>query len=218
MTTESTSGEPERLPTAGTAVRVGIVDEYPAQVEGLARMFRDVPGMEVVMLAHSGDEALGKMSTTRPDVVIIEPWMRSHDGITCITTMAQQYPEVTIVAFSRMWDEDHVAESMSAGISTHLPKTTPLEDIPALVRQTLAGVQVRPNNAAPETQARTPLTSRERDVLRLAAQGMSNEQIAAELVVSAQTIKFHLSNTYRKLGVQNRTEAAHAAARMGMLG
>ena len=217
MTTEGNTGGSEPLPPAGNAVRVGIVDEYPAQVEGLARMFRDVAGMEVVMLAHSGDEALSKMPTTRPDVVVIEPWMRSHDGITCIATIAQDYPDVTIVALSRMWDEDHVAESMSAGISTHLPKTTPLEDIPALVRQSLAGVQVRPN-AAPATPTKTPLTSRERDVLRLAAQGMSNEQIAAELVVSPQTIKFHLSNTYRKLRVQNRTEAAHAAARMGMLG
>jgi DNA-binding NarL/FixJ family response regulator len=92
-----------------------------------------------------------------------------------------------------------------------------LNDLPALLRQAISGIEVRPpTNRSAGSQA--SLTNREREVLRLASQGMSNTDIAHDLFVTEQTVKFHLSNVYRKMGVHNRTEASHRAARAGILG
>ncbi len=202
---------------AERTTRVGIVDEYPAQVEGVARAIAEARGMQVVMTATSGKAALDAIREARPDVVIIEPWMRSGDGITCAAQIARDYPEITLVALSRLWDEDHVVESQSTGMVAHLPKTVDLNDLPALLRQAISGIEVRPpTNRSAGSQA--SLTNREREVLRLASQGMSNTDIAHELFVTEQTVKFHLSNVYRKMGVHNRTEASHRAARAGILG
>ncbi len=211
-------------PTAGATapdtperLRVAIVDEYPAQMEGVAQVIAESSSMEVVMTATSGQDALAQLDDAHPDVVILEPWMRSGDGLALAAMLAREHPEITTIALSRMWDDAHVAETMSAGISTHLPKTTPLGDLPALVRQSALGAEMRPAGTG-RTGGREALTAREREVLRLAARGMSNAEIGHELFVSEQTVKFHLANTYRKLGVHNRTQASHEAARAGMLG
>lgn len=204
-------------PRTAQRVRVAIVDEYPAHVEGVARAIADSSSMEVVMVASSGRDALAQIEQVGPDVVILEPWMRTGDGLALASILQRDHPEITVVALSRMWDDAHVAETMSAGIGTHLPKTTPLHDLPALVRQAARGAEMRPATNG-HTGGRSPLTAREREVLRLAARGMSNAEIGRELFVSEQTVKFHLANTYRKLGVHNRTQASHEAARAGILG
>ena len=198
-------------------IRVAIVDEFPAHVMGLAQTIDRSPSLEVVATASSGAALLQRITETAPDVVIIEPWMRSGDGVACITRIAQEHPEIAIIALSRMWDDDHSAESRIAGAAAHLPKDTDLEDLPALVRQVVAGAEVRPAGQG-ATSRSSLLTEREREVLRLAARGQSNADIAHALFVTEQTVKFHLSNVYRKLGVHNRTEASHRAAQAGMLG
>lgn len=198
-------------------LRVAIVDEYPAQVEGVAQVIGDSPTMEVVMTAGSGREALDEIDHANPDVVVVEPWMRSGDGMSFAAQAKREHPDITFIALSRLWDDDHVAESLGAGMAAHLPKTTPLDDLPALIRQTTLGAEVRPASSGAPAM-RTPLTTRERDVLRLAARGLSNSDIGRELFVTEQTVKFHLSNIYRKLGVHNRTQASHEATRAGILG
>lgn len=204
-------------PRATQRLRVAIVDEYPAQVEGVARAITESSSMDVVLTASSGREALAQIDDVHPDVVILEPWMRTGDGMALASILHRDHPEVTVIALSRMWDEEHVAESMAAGIGTHLPKTTPLNDLPALVRQSARGAEMRPAMSG-GSGGRASLTAREREVLRLAARGMSNAEIGRELFVSEQTVKFHLANTYRKLGVHNRTQASHEAARVGIIG
>lgn len=201
----------------GDRMRVAIVDEYPGQVEGVARVIGQAASMEVVMTATSGHDALDMIDDAHPDVVVMEPWMRAGDGVEFAVRMAQEHPEITLIALSRLWDEDHVGESMGVGMAAHLPKTTPLDDLPALIRQAVNGAEVRPANSRMPAM-RTPLTTRERDVLRLAARGMSNAEIGRDLYVTEQTVKFHLSNIYRKLGVANRTQASHEATRAGILG
>jgi DNA-binding NarL/FixJ family response regulator len=91
-------------------------------------------------------------------------------------------------------------------------------DLAAMVRHIMEGGTVRPSTSSAAALPQTDLTAREQEVLCLAARGHSNAAIADELFVTAQTVKFHLSNAYRKLGVHNRTEAAHRAARMGVCG
>ncbi len=203
---------------AGEArIRVGVVDEYPSQVAGVVTAIDGSATMRVATTAASGEQALADMAANPPDVVLVEPWMRTGDGLAFITTLHQQHPSVAVVAYSRMWDDDHVAQARAAGAAAHIPKTTPVEDLPAILRQVLAGAEVRPSGHAAAGSA-GELTTREREVLALASRGMSNAQIAGTLFVTEQTVKFHLSNIYRKLGVHNRTEASHRAARTGMLG
>lgn len=198
-------------------VRVGIVDEYPTQVAGVAAAINASTTMRVVMTAGSGAEAMQATEHDVPDILLVEPWMRTGDGIACINRIHRDHPDVPVVALSRMWDEAHVREARAAGAVAHVPKTTPPEDLPAILRQVLAGAEVRPAVAAASPGA-ADLTAREREVLALAARGMPNSEIADALYVTEQTVKFHLSNVYRKLGVHNRTEASHRAARTGILG
>lgn len=198
-------------------VDVAVVDEYPSQVAGVVNAVNASSAMRVALTADSGDQALAAMEQHAPDVVLIEPWMRAGDGLATIMKMHAQHPGMAIIAYSRMWDDDHVAEARAAGAAAHIPKTTPVDDLPAIVRQVLAGAEVRPSGSAARGSA-GDLTAREREVLTLASRGMSNVQIADSLFVTEQTVKFHLSNIYRKLGVHNRTEASHRASRHGMLG
>lgn len=202
---------------ADERVDVAVVDEYPSQVAGVVNAFNASSAMHVVLTAESGEQALAAMEQHVPDVVLIEPWIRAGDGLATIMKMHAQQPGVAIIAYSRMWDDDHVAEARAAGAAAHIPKTTPVDDLPAIVRQVLAGAEVRPSGSAARGSA-GDLTAREREVLALASRGMSNVQIADSLFVTEQTVKFHLSNIYRKLGVHNRTEASHRASRHGMLG
>ena len=217
MASLSPTMPPQAARPASGPMRVGIVDEYPAHVEGLARVINGASSMEVVLTATSGREAHAQIAESRPDVIVIEPWMRSGDGLALAAVVSREHPEITIIALSRLWDDGHVAESLGAGMAAHLPKTTPLDDLPALIRQATRGVEVRPASTM-RSPVRPQMTARERGVLRLAARGLSNVEIGRELFVTEQTVKFHLANIYRKLGVRNRTQASHAAAQAGMLG
>jgi DNA-binding NarL/FixJ family response regulator len=204
----------------GTKVSVLVVDEYPSQLAGVVGAIDSSQTMHVTMTAGSGSEAIAELDRTGrtlPDVVLVEPWMRSGDGLALIAKIHEEHPSVAIIAYSRMWDDEHVAQARAAGASAHIPKTTPVDDLPAIVRQVMAGAELRPSTASARGGA-AELTGREREVLVLASEGLSNSQIADTLFVTEQTVKFHLSNIYRKLGVHNRTEASHHAKRSGMLG
>jgi two-component system, NarL family, response regulator DevR len=116
-----------------------------------------------------------------------------------------------------MWDEDHVARAFEAGASGFMRKDAGTTDLASLIGYVQRGGMVRPALNGNAT-AGSDLTPREREVLRRTASGMSNREVGAALYVTEQTVKFHLGNIYRKLGVHNRTEAAHAAAKLGLLG
>lgn len=204
-------------PPIDRRIRAGVVDEYPSQLAGTAATLDSSSTIRVVMATTSCREAFSRAGEADLDVLLIEPWMRSGDGLACITEFRVAYPDVTVVALSRLWDAEHVAESLTAGAAAHIPKTTPLDDLAALIRQVLSGISVHPPTVV-EGKGHSPLTAREREVLRLASKGMANADIARDLFVTEQTVKFHLSNVYRKLGVSNRTEASHRAVRAGIVG
>jgi DNA-binding NarL/FixJ family response regulator len=196
-------------------VRVAIVDEYPAFVQGVSDALLDA-GAEVVFAGSSVSAALDVINAQTPDVLLVEPWMRDGDGLALISDVAGSNPGVNVVALSRMWDPDHVREAAAAGARGHLRKDTALRDLPSVIRFILSGSMIRP--AEEPAGGGAMLTGRERDVIRLLATGLSNTQIAQELEVSDQTVKYHLHNAYGKLGVHNRVGAVHRAARLGILG
>lgn len=116
-----------------------------------------------------------------------------------------------------MWDSGHVARAFEAGASGFMRKDAGTDTPASLITYVKRGGMVRPASNGEATPG-SDLTTREREVLRRAASGMSNREIGPALFVTERAVKFHLGNVYRKLGVHNRTEAAHAAATLGLLG
>ncbi len=207
---------PASTPVWGSqTTRLAVLDEYPIQTVGLATALAASDTIRVVLSATSSAALMEGLPEANADAVLIEPWTRSHDGLTTIETIVADYPGIVVIAMSRLWDNSHVARALEAGAAGYLSKSMNIADLPAMVRHVCDGGVIRPqhNGNAP---AAAGLTAREREVLSMAARGRSNALIGDELFITAQTVKFHLSNAYRKLGVQNRTEAAHVAARLGI--
>jgi DNA-binding NarL/FixJ family response regulator len=200
------------------ATRVAILDEYPVQALGVATALGASQSMRVVLSTVSAAALLEQLPALHVNALLLEPWMRNGDGLEVIRVVSAAHPEVAIIALSRIWTPDHVNQALDAGARAYLSKEIRTADLAAMVRHIMEGGTVRPSASSAAALPQTDLTAREQEVLCLAARGHSNAAIADELFVTAQTVKFHLSNAYRKLGVHNRTEAAHRAARMGVCG
>lgn len=197
-------------------VRVAVADEQPLLIDGVSKAIDSAAGMRVVIRATSGDALLARLAERPVDVVLIEPWMHTDDGLDAITTITALYPETPVIALSAVSDPGHVQQAVAAGVNAYVGKSTSAGDLPSIVRHVMAGALVLPGNAGDERSV-LDLTPRELEVLRLAAEGLSNSAIGSRLYVTEQTVKFHLGNIYRKLGVANRTEAAHQALRRGLI-
>lgn len=196
-------------------IRIAVLDEYPVLVDGLAQGLSAEPGFTVAVRATSGADLRAKLGTHPCQVVVAEPWLRSGDGITALAEIVESGPEVTVVVFSRMWDEHHVTRLMDLGVHAYVPKSTPMSSLPSLVRSAMSGMETRPGVA---TMPIAPaLTRREAEVLALAGEGLDNVTIGTRLFITERTVRFHLGNAYRKLGAANRTEASVIARRRGLL-
>lgn len=196
--------------------RVAVLDEYPFSRAGLADGIDAAQGFVVCCLAASGDELIAHLPTCSCDAVVAEPWLRTDDGLDALAHVASHYPDVTIVAFSRVWDRERVQQVMALGARAYVPKTTDVASLPGIIRRAMDGLVTVPHEQG-EHGHPVDLTPREFDVLRLAADGNDNAHIAAALHIAERTVKFHLQNAYRKLGAHNRTEAAAIARRQGIL-
>jgi DNA-binding NarL/FixJ family response regulator len=196
-------------------IRIALLDDFPAVRASLVDMLDDADDIIVVEQAGTGAELLDIMASTPVDLVLAEPWLKSDDGLNALTHISEAFPDVTIVALSGAWDNAHVQPLRSIGARAYIPKSIDLPEVLQILRQAHKGLQVFPVGDAPGKPAL--LTRREVEVLRLAAEGVRNQEIADQLFVSERTVKFHLQNAYRKLGAHNRTAAAAAARRRGLL-
>lgn len=202
--------------TAQDVVSIALADDIPLMVDGVAGAIGGDDGFAVAGVSHSIDDLLDGVGANPPDVLVMDPWMQGGAGLDAIRAIHERHPGVVVIALSSVTDPDHVRAAINAGARAYVGKDTAGRDLRVLIRHVLAGAQVMPAVAARGADV-TRLTSREREVLRLAAEGMSNREIAQVLFVTDQTVKFHLGNVYRKLGVTNRTEAARQAMRRGLV-
>lgn len=196
-------------------IRIALMDEYPVLVDGLADGLAAEPGFTVVARATTGAELLAQLDARPCDVVVAEPWLRSDDGLAALREIVASRPDVTVVAFSRVWDDSRVNQLMDLGARAYVPKSTPMSSLPSIVRSAVAGMETRPS--ANPAQGDAGLTAREIEVLALAATGLDNVTIGERLFITERTVKFHLQNAYRKLGASNRTEASVIARERGIL-
>lgn len=185
-------------------------------LSALQALLDDEPGFEVVLQAATGTALVEGLAHHRCGAIVVEPWLRSKDGLDAIRQVAARADGTVIIALSRLWDDAHVSRAMDAGAHAYLPKSTDLHRIPGAILRALEGISTMPTRAPRGAGTRT-LTRREAEVITMAAEGLDNAAIAQALFVSERTVKFHLQNAYRKLGVGNRTAAVAAARREGLI-
>jgi DNA-binding NarL/FixJ family response regulator len=200
-------------------VRVVIADDHRLIVEGIKRALGDSSDFEVVGEASSGSQVLPLIARTNPDLVLLDLRMPGADGLTCLSRIRAQHPDVKVVILSVSTDDNVIQTVLKMGASAYIVKSINPIDLPSALRQAVEGT-VYSAIGVPEKNdsARAAgLTERETAILAALARGLSNEAIGKELWVAEQTVKFHLTNIYRKLGVSNRTEAARLAYQHGLV-
>jgi DNA-binding NarL/FixJ family response regulator len=199
-------------------IKVLVTDDHRLVVEAVTAALEHEDGIEVVGTALCAEQALSLVGRTAPDVVLLDIAMPQMDGIRCLELIRERYPKVKVVMVSAVDDPRVVRQALQRGASAFVTKRVDPRDLAAVLRQTteetVYSAAPPPDRAAAEA---VKLTRSELAVLRAAAQGLPNKQIAAELTVTQQTVKFHLTKIYRKLGVANRTEAMRYAYRHGLL-
>jgi DNA-binding NarL/FixJ family response regulator len=211
-------------------VRVFVVDDHTVVRRGLRAYLETVDDMEVVGEAADGQEALERIAALvaagrPPDVVLMDLLMPGMDGITATAAVTQRHPEMAVVAMTSFTQADKVHGALQAGAAGYLLKDAEADEVAAAIRAARRGeVHLDPAIArqltrallTPRAQTVNALTNREREVLVLVAQGLSNQQIADVLVISERTARTHVSNILSKLGVASRTQAALLAIREGV--
>jgi DNA-binding NarL/FixJ family response regulator len=190
-------------------------------LDGIRTALAQSPDIEIVGEARNGAELLPLVGRLQPDVVLLDIRLPKMDGLACLELLRKRYPNVKAVVLSVFSDAEHIEGALKRGASGYIVKSINPLDLPSAIRQAVEGT-VYHALGLPEADARSEareagLTEREVTILSGVARGLSNRAIGRELWVTEQTVKFHLTNIYRKLGVSNRTEAARAAFRLGIV-
>nr|WP_198151840.1 response regulator transcription factor [Kibdelosporangium sp. MJ126-NF4]CEL20262.1 two-component system response regulator [Kibdelosporangium sp. MJ126-NF4] len=210
--------------------RVIVVDDQTVVREGLVLLLQLLPDVEVVGSAAGGEEALRMVATHQPDVVLMDLRMPKMDGVEATKRIRADYPETQVVVLTTYSDDESVFAALRAGARGYLTKDARAGEIaeaiaavrrgeaqfdPAIQRRLAEQVTSR----AVTTEALPDgLTPREADVLRLIAEGRSNTEIAAHLVITEATVKTHINNLFAKTGVRDRAQAVTYAFRRGLVG
>jgi DNA-binding NarL/FixJ family response regulator len=203
-----------------------LLDEHPIWLDAVETVLHSL-GVQVVGKATSPKEALALVEEAQPDLLLAElPDSNGSMGGAALLVKARQLvPHLRAIVLSARAQTDRIDSALKAGAAAYVVKTAHAEDLASAVRQSfdhsvfLAKAQSAPSAqlATELAEDSTGLTRREREILRLVAEGHSNAELAKLLWVTEQTVKFHLSNVYRKLDVSNRTEASRWAQVHGLL-
>ena len=198
------------------SLRVLVVDDSPLFRQGLGNLLNNRPGLEVVGMAGDGLEAVEKARETVPDVVLMDIIMPDCDGLEATRIIKQEMPNVQIVMLTVSESEENLFKAIKLGARGYLLKSVEAEELIQVLHGLSRGeTYVAPGIAARilrefalPSRAAEHISNREKDVLRLVAQGLSNKEIAGALSISPSTVKNHLRNIMEKLHVRNRVEAA----------
>ena len=194
-----------------------VADDHPAVVEAVAE-FLAQSGIEVVARAHDGEEALEKIEQRTPNVALVDIRMPKLGGIELARRAGRLVPDTAIVLYTGYGDRAQLTEALDAGVRGFVLKEAPMDDlIRALLSVASGGTYVDPvlaGTLASSMGSKSPqLTQRERDVLRLLADGLSNEEIGKRLFISAETVRTHVRKAMDKLDADTRTQAVARALR-----
>jgi len=199
---------------SSTPIRVVLADDHALVLEGLRSLLADEPDIIVIATATDGERLMDAVHRFRPAVVIADIEMPHMDGLACLEQIRQSHPDTRVLLLTAYTDGQTLQAAVAANADGLLLKTDPPEHTVSAIRQVMAGQLIFPaaarrwlfNKAA--RPPLSPLSPREREVLALVAQGLTNAQIAGNLHISQNTVKYHLQNIYQRLNVGNRTEAS----------
>jgi DNA-binding NarL/FixJ family response regulator len=205
-------------------IRVLVVDDHPIVRQGLVSVLSDEADLEVVGEASSGREAVGLVSRLQPDVVLLDLEMPDVDGIEAIPQLLAVRPELGVLVFTAYDTDERVLGAVRAGARGYLLKGASADEIARGIRTVRAGASYLEPRVASKLMAEVSspraapaLSEREREVLRLVAEGLPTKQIAQALTISERTVKFHVNSIFQKLGADNRAQAVALAAQRGLL-
>jgi DNA-binding NarL/FixJ family response regulator len=212
------------MSTSLTSRRAVLVDQHPLWLDTVSQVVGRV-NVEVVAKATSSSAALALVEELNPDLLITGIKMADGeiDGLTLLRKARERDPGLRAIVLSMYDDSQHVEAAFAAGAAAYVLKTAHPDDLTSAIRQAfdhsifLAGARPAVTPAPAPIDDSPGLTRRELEILQLVAEGHSNAELARMLWVTEQTVKFHLSNIYRKLNVANRTEASRWAQLRGLL-
>jgi len=210
-------------------IRILVADDHPVVREGLVAILGTQPDFEVVGEAETGAQLVDLALALQPDVILMDLEMPELDGVDALERLKQKEAGVPVIVFTAFDTDDRILGAVQAGAQGYLLKGAPREELFNAVRvvykggsllQPVVASKLLRQVSQPQSQpAEMPekLTPREMEVLDLLAQGLQNKEIAAQLVISERTVKFHVSSIMGKLEAGNRTEAVSIAAQQGLI-
>jgi DNA-binding NarL/FixJ family response regulator len=202
-------------------LRLVLADDHGLMVEAVKLALEGRSEFEVVGIAENGSQVLPVAQRTEPDLIVLDLRMPGMDGLTCIRLLQARMPAVKIAVLSGIDSDELADEAMRLGASAFIAKGIDPAELPdALLaaHQNRVADPIGRHERDRATAARgAGLTERELEILRSVGEGRSNREIGKQLWLAEQTVKFHLTNIYRKLGVGSRTEALHWAYGHGVL-
>ncbi|HZG35969.1 MAG TPA: response regulator transcription factor [Gaiellaceae bacterium] len=197
-------------------LKIFLVDDHALMREAVGAILDGAGGLRLVGDADSFATALRRIAELQPDIVLLDLRLPDVEGLSGLTTLRRLHPTISVVVFSALDEPELISSALARGASGYIVKRIDPLDLPAALRQTVdRSVYHRetPSVAAPTAG----LSEKELRVLEQLALGRSNREIASELWVSDQTVKFHLRNVYRKLGATTRTDAIRIAHERALL-
>jgi DNA-binding NarL/FixJ family response regulator len=210
------------------AIRVLLADDHTIVREATAEILEHQPDMHVVGQAGTGEEAIDLARKLQPDVAVMDIAMPHLNGLEATRRITAECLRCQVLVLTAHEEEQTIIQLLQAGAVGYLPKTIGLDELLEAIRTAARGESVLPPTVAavvvrhlakqePPEEPAHPLTDRELEVLRCAAQGLTNYDIAQQLTVSVRTVEAHLTHVYNKLGVSSRTEAVVHAMRQGWI-
>ncbi len=210
-------------------IKILLADDHTVLRQGIAQMLSTQPDMIVVAEASNGLEAVNMARIHQPDIALLDINMPEMDGVEAARRITAELPQTDVIILTMYRRDEYVFEAIKAGASGYLLKEVDLDDLLAAIRAVARGEAVIDPAIAnrvlaefrqPEKTKKPPesiLSERDEDILRLVAQGLSNQEIAERLFISEKTVRNRLSLVFNQLHLKNRTEAALYAMREGLV-
>ena len=204
-------------------LKVLVADDHELMVQAVRLALAEAEDdFEIVATTTRGQQVLPLTARHDPDVVLLDLCMPGMDGLACLEHLRTRHPQVKAIVLSGVEDDEVIQAAFLRGAIAFIRKHVEARDLPAALRTAVRGAVARPifGEAQPQTAAAADeagLSERELTILAALGEGKSNKAIAKQLWLAEQTVKFHLTNIYRKLNVSNRTEAARYAYQQGLV-
>ena len=201
-------------------IRILIVDDHPVVRAGLTSMLGAQPGLEVVGSASSGEEALAMLESHTPDVLLLDLRMPGMNGIDTLLAMKRSGARARVIVLTSYETDEDIYRAVQAGTGGYLLKDTSRQEMLEAIRVVHAGKRYIPRHIASrlaERMMRSNLTTRELEILKMVARGLTNKEIGKALEISGNTVRNHVNSIIEKLEVSDRTEATTTAIQRGLI-